>query len=261
MVFTLGVGAYGAARVLTRRPGGYLLLTAGLLAGSLVRPHVALIELVAFGIALLVGHQTNRSGVVTPGSVGKVAGLVVLLVLGGLLAERFGSLVGSTDITDVNAVLEINLNRSEQGGSAFPPADPTNPVGYVQSAVTVLFRPFPTETGGLEQTAAALEAALLWCIVVASWRRLATVPARLRSQPYVTIAVCYALMFIFGFGTIANFGILARQRSQLMPFVFVLLSLTAAYRARAGSRSGKGGGQARSTRRSTRSPSSRAIRS
>ena len=35
-------------------------------------------------------------------------------------------------------------------------------------------------------------------------------------------------MFTFGFGTIANFGILARQRSQVMPFLFVLLSVTAA---------------------------------
>ena len=55
-----------------------------------------------------------------------------------------------------------------------------------------------------------------------------TIPGRLRTQPYVTLALFYVLMFIFGFGTIANFGILARQRSQVMPFLFVLLSLTAA---------------------------------
>ena len=62
---------------------------------------------------------------------------------------------------------------------------------------------------------------------IASWRRLMTIPGRLHAQPYVTLAVCYLLMFVFGFGTIANFGILARQRSQVLPFVFVLLSLTA----------------------------------
>src|SRR5258705_5785030 len=55
MIFTLGIGALGAARVLVRRPGGYSLLTVGLLAGSIVRPHVALIELVAFALAFLVG--------------------------------------------------------------------------------------------------------------------------------------------------------------------------------------------------------------
>jgi hypothetical protein len=44
----------------------------------------------------------------------------------------------------------------------------------------------------------------------------------------VTLGLFYVLMFAFGFGTIANFGILARQRSQVVPFLFVLLSVTAA---------------------------------
>lgn len=253
MLFTLGIGALGAARVLVRRPGGYSLLTIGLLAGSIVRPHVALLELVAFALAFLVGRHPERGGSITPSSLGKVAGLVVLVVLGGVLAERFGSIVGSTDVTDVNAVLAINESRTEQGGSAFSPADPTNPVGYVEAAVTVLFRPFPSETGGLEQTAAALEAVVLWCLVVASWRRISTIPGRLRREPYVTFALCYLAMFIFGFGTIANFGILARQRSQVMPFLFVLLSVTAVYE--------RGSGKARPTSRATRSSTSRAISS
>jgi hypothetical protein len=228
MIFTLGIGALGAARVLMRRPGGYTLLVIGTLLGSIVRPHVVLLELVAFALAFLIGRQPDRGGAVTPSSIGKVAGLVVLLVLGGVLAQRFGTLVGSSDLTDVNSVLAINGKRTDQGGSAFKPSDPTNPVGYATAAVTVLFRPFPNETGGVEQTAAALEALFLLCLFIASRRRLYTIPERLRTQPYVTFAVFYVLMFIFGFGTIANFGILARQRSQVMPFVFVLLSLTAA---------------------------------
>ena len=60
MVFTLGIGALGAARVLMRRPGGYTLLVVGTLLGSLVRPHVALLELVAFGLAFLIGRQPDR---------------------------------------------------------------------------------------------------------------------------------------------------------------------------------------------------------
>jgi hypothetical protein len=263
MLFTLGIGALGAARVLTRKPGGYSLLVVGLLAGSVVRPHVSLLELVAFAIAFLVGRQTPRRGTLTPGSIGKIAGLVVLVVLGGVLAERFGSLVGSKDLTDVNAVLEINQTRTDIGGSAFTPADPTNPLGYVEAGVTVLFRPFASETGGVEQTAAALEDLFLVVLVVLSWRRLASIPRRLRSEPYVTFALSYVLMFVFGFGTISNFGILARQRSQLMPFVFVLLSLTAAGRARRPDRSypGRAAGHPRPTNRSTRSSTSRTIAS
>ena len=163
MVFTLGIGAVGAARVLTRRPGGYALLIVGTLLGSLVRPHVALLELVAFGLAFLIAPSSRRQrGAVNAASVGKVAGLVFLLVLGAVLVQRFGdTLAGSADLTDVDSVLAINANRTEQGGSAFDASDPTTPVGYVVAVVTVLFRPFPNETGGLEQTAAALEAFFL----------------------------------------------------------------------------------------------------
>jgi hypothetical protein len=38
------------------------------------------------------------------------------------------------------------------------------------------------------------------------------------------------LAFIFAFGTIGNFGILARERSQVMPYIFVLLALPKAAR-------------------------------
>ena len=70
---------------------------------------------------------------------------------------------------------------------------------------------------------------LIWSIVLAvvGWRRLLSIPKRIRPEPYVAMALAYVLMFIFAFGTIANFGILARERSQMMPYVFVLLSLTA----------------------------------
>ena len=60
-----------------------------------------------------------------------------------------------------------------------------------------------------------------------SVRRLASIPKRLRSEPYIIYALAYALMFFFAFATIANFGILARERSQVMPFMFVLLAIPA----------------------------------
>src|SRR5207248_1344708 len=81
LLFTLGIGALGAARVFMRRPGGYTLLTIGLLLGSIVRPHVALIELVAFAFALLIGRRVNtRPGAITPGSIAKIAVLGIMLV-------------------------------------------------------------------------------------------------------------------------------------------------------------------------------------
>jgi hypothetical protein len=227
MVLTLGIASVGAARVLVRRPGGYTLLVLGLLLGSFVRPHVSLMALLAFGVALLIGRrETIRPGV-TPSSIAKVAGLVILIAIGGVVASRAADVLNVDDFSSssINSALETNVGRTDEGGSTFTPANPQNPLGYVESAFTILYRPLPIEAHGAEQIATALEGVFLLGLTIASWRRLATVFGRLRSEPYVTYAVVYLLMFFFAFGTMSNFGIVARQRSQAIPFVFVLLSL------------------------------------
>jgi hypothetical protein len=224
MLFTLGIAALGAARVLKRQPGGYSLLLVGTLAGSFVRPHVALLLVIAFAVALVIGRRQTRPGAVTPGSVGKIAGLVVILVLGSVLATRTADLLKANDVgSSVDAALLQNSTRTSQGGSAFHAPNPKNPIGYVEAAVTVVFRPFPIEAHGLESIASSIEGLFLLALALASWRRLASIPRQLRGSPYTMLAIAYMLMFVFAFGTIANFGILARERSQLMPFVFVLL--------------------------------------
>jgi hypothetical protein len=225
MLFTLGIGALGAAKVLRRMPAGYTLLAIGLLLGSIVRPHIALMELIAFAFALLIGRRADaRSGAVTPGSVAKVAGLLILLVLGAVLVNRTGDLLSSNDINpSVESALERNVNQTAEGGSAFTPSDPQQPIGYAVAGVTILVRPFLYEAHGTDQLGVSLEGLFLIVLAASSWRRLVTIPRRLRSDPYVTMAIVYTLLFIVALGTVSNFGILSRQRSQVMPFVFVLL--------------------------------------
>lgn len=234
MLFTLGIGALGAARVLVRRPGGYTVMVIGLMLGSLVRPHISLMELLAFAFALLVGRRVNtRAGALTPGSVAKVAGLIVLVVVGAVLVNRTGDLLSSNDINgSVESALNTNSSRTAQGGSAFSASNPRQPVGYAIAAVTILVRPFPFEAHAIDQFGTALEGLGLIVLAALSWRRLVTIPGRLRSDPYVTMAIVYILMFIFALGTVGNFGILARERTQVIPFVFVLLCVPASARSR-----------------------------
>jgi hypothetical protein len=58
-----------------------------------------------------------------------------------------------------------------------------------------------------------------------SIRRLSHVPVALMRNAYAAYAVAFAFMFVYVFAFIANFGILSRQRAQLLPFVFVVLAL------------------------------------
>ena len=234
ILFTLGIASVGAARVLVRRPGGYAFLVVGLLLASIVRPHLAVIAVVAFAISLLIGRRTTvATRAVTPGSVAKVAGLVILLAVGAVLANRLGDFLDANDIDGIDNALEANVSRTgDEGTSVFDAPDPQNPLGYAEAAVTILFRPFVFETSGVEQFVTALEAVFLAGLAIASWRRLVSVPFRLRRDPYVAYATFMVLMFIFLLGTIANFGILARQRTQVMPFLFVLLCVTVAVKVK-----------------------------
>ena len=226
LLFALGIASLGAARVLVRCRGGYTLLVVGLVLGSFVRPHVVLLALAAFAFALLLSRRgTARPGTLTPASLAKIAGLVLLLVLGGYLASKTADLLNTGDF---GAALTQNAARTDEGGSGFTAADPRNPLGYAESVVTVLFRPFPIEVHGIEQLGTSIEALFLAAMLAFSARRLVSIPRRLRAEPYVTYALVYLLMFFFAFGTVSNFGLLARERSQAMPLVFVLLSVSAA---------------------------------
>jgi hypothetical protein len=227
MVFTIGVATYGAARVFKRMGGGYLLMGSGLFAASFVRPHVALLGLIAFAVALLVGRRHNVRGSVTPSVIAKGVGLVLVIIIGSVLISRTQKLLGVEDFSSasITTATASVTKQTTVGTSSFTPANPRTPQGFVVAAATVLFRPFPIEAHGSEQLFTSIEGMVLAAITVLSVRRLLTVPRRLRAQPYITFALASVLLWILAFGVIANFGILARERTQMLPYYFVLLSV------------------------------------
>jgi hypothetical protein len=68
---------------------------------------------------------------------------------------------------------------------------------------------------------------LLLGLTVASGRRLRRLPRALWENPYVSYAFVYSALFVLAFSNFANFGILARQRVQLLPLFLVLLAMPA----------------------------------
>ena len=49
--------------------------------------------------------------------------------------------------------------------------------------------------------------------------------ASIRTTPYVAFCLGYVLAFVYAFSSFSNFGILARQRVQALPFLLVFLAL------------------------------------
>ncbi len=77
MMLSLGLCAYGAARILERQGWGWICLAAGVGLGYMVRPHVPVVVLAALAVAVVFRRRRGQPPVLGP--VGRVVTIVVLM--------------------------------------------------------------------------------------------------------------------------------------------------------------------------------------
>lgn len=228
MLLGLGLGAWGASRLVTGQRGGLLSAFAGLLAMYMVRPHVAILMLAAVGVGMVVNAIFKTADdVKSVGFVSKALMLGVLVVAGSLLAPRVASFLNVDDVggSGFDAALDYTQQQTTQGGSSFAAAEVGSIADYPWAFLTVVFRPFPWEVNSLQGVISAAEGMMLFGLLALSARRLMRLPTEAIKRPYAAFAAAFIFMFCYVFSFIGNFGILARQRSQLLPFVFVMAAL------------------------------------
>ena len=222
MVFSAGIAVLGAARLFTRVRGGYLLLGLGLGLGALVRPHVSLLLFAALAIGFLVGRRDSRRipGQFSLAGITKVIGIVVLLVAGSVLAPATARFlkVDSLNSDGVSHRHHRHPGPDQRGQLGVPAGQPELadrlPRGGRHRAVP------PAARRGRRRRRPGHAASRGWpcsALLAVGWRRSWTALRRLRSSPYITMAVAYIAMFTYAFAAIANFGILTRERVQLLP--------------------------------------------
>jgi hypothetical protein len=216
MLFSLGLAAYGVAGYMTNRRSGVPLFALGLAASCMVRPHVGLAVAAAFVVALVVGRR--------PGSrlIGLAVAAVAMAVVLAQVQQYFN--LDTIDAVAVEQVIDSTREQTSQGGSAFDAPRSRSLAGLPLAVFSVLFRPLPWEAGSMLILAASLEGLVLLALFVRLRRNVATSVTRGRVQPFVLFALTYSVVFCLAFSSFGNFGILARQRVQLFPFVFVLLA-------------------------------------
>ena len=230
MMLVLGAAALGTAQLIAGRFRGLVWLTLGLWGAAIVRPHMALIVgaglAVAAPIAVLAGSTGGERR--HRGRLGGAVLVLVLLLAGSTVigvAENFLGLE-SLNTESTQEKLDQVMQQTAQGGSRFTTLSPNNPLGFALGGVTVLFRPFPMEAHNAQAVLAGLEGVALLVLCVASLRRLARLPREVLRRPYAAFAVVYTFAFVYAFSSVVNFGILARQRAQLLPALFVVLCLS-----------------------------------
>jgi hypothetical protein len=234
MLFALGLAAFGTARLLTGRAWrGLVVAGIGLYLAMLVRPHVAGIAGLGLVVAYLLARPPRRLGAAGP--VVKLLALVALVGLAVLLLGKTQAYLldkGIDPADGVNSVLAESARRTGQGGSSFAAQSAvSSPVKLPLAAVTILFRPFLFEAHNAQVAVTALESTLLLCLTISRRRSVWQALRHPRRRPYVAFVTVYMVAFVFAFSTIANFGILARERTQLLPFYMVLLAIPVRHRA------------------------------
>lgn len=221
MSLWIGLGVYGMARLLTYQPFGYVTIAIACAGMAAVRPHVAAIYAVGLGSAVVLRRAKGQRG----GAAKRLVALVVVAALAGILMSRLQTFFDVDRGLDLAQTFEETTERSATGGSEFNPPDPTTPVGLPLTIVTVLFRPFIFEVRTTAALFTAIEGTFLLGLFAWNAGRLFRLPAQIIARPFVGFAVMYTLAFSFAFAAIANFGILARQRTQLFPIAIVVLAI------------------------------------
>jgi hypothetical protein len=224
MLLAIGITLYGAARMLQRRPMGVVLTILGVAGLTLCRPHVALVVLACLLTALLVQRSPSRSPLTPVVRLVSIALVVAVSLVVVSQTESFFGVQSLNQETVQTTLSETELSTG-QGGSSFTPVTVNTPLDLPLATTTVLFRPLPFEAHNAQMLLTSFEGLFLLGLCIVSWRRLAAVPRLMRSTPYVAFAFVFVLLFVYAFSSFGNFGILARQRTQVLPFLFVLLAL------------------------------------
>ena len=226
MMLAIGLATLGVAHLLGPHPRvrGALYLALGVLAILQVRPHMAAI--IVGGIA--VGAIARRPGRLSVRQTGpRILLLIVLIPLLVVSLNRMSQFFGADDLStrSVDAGLQYTRDQTTTGGSKFRSTPVNSPLDLPVAAASVLFRPFPWEVRNATTLIAAAEAVLLGTLVVRCWASLVALPRQVLRNPYLAYVVGYSTLFIIAFSNVGNIGILARQRTQLLPILLTLLAL------------------------------------
>jgi hypothetical protein len=221
MVFALGLGAYGVAHILTHQTvKGLVLLVAGLWPAAVVRPHMAGMMAIALVVAILV--QPVRAKGRQLALAIRVTTLLLMLVMSAFLVGQTQEFLKAESISEA---LSQTTEVTSKGGSEFKPIAFLTPIGAPLATFQVLFRPTLLDAHNSQAILAGVEGTFLFLLTLFRWRWVWAAVKRLRRTPYIAFVGAYTGMFVIAYSSFANFGILARERVQLLPLFFVLLSI------------------------------------
>jgi len=226
MQFGLGSVALGAAYILTDRmlhgflvalPGGWLVYS--------VRAHLLGLTAIALAFAYVLGRRRRIASETV--SLFRPIGIVLVVLMAAFAVTQGAKQLHISALTPdaVQAELQATSASTTQEGSAFNTNVSLSPLHLPQDAVTVLLRPFPWEVQSKNQILASLEGMALVGFMLLRRKSIALSLRKLREVPFLLYAWILTLLYVLLFQAFGNFGLLVRERSIVLPAMYVLLAL------------------------------------
>lgn len=222
-VLAIGLTVFGYAGGVSRIR--WVPFLAGLGIAFALRPHVGAV----LGLATVAAYWLQTWGRPSPRKFVEMIAAAVLaafLLLG--MAAQFG--IADPDLEGVQEFVAFRGGQTVAGGSSLG-GRPSGVLAIPLAFVNIWMRPFPWEAHNVMALFAAVEILLFWWLAwkYRKWLRLA-LKGWWRDR-----MLSFAAPLLFGYTvmiglTFANLGIIARQRSPLFPFLFIILTAAGARR-------------------------------
>ena len=206
-----------------RLPRRYLAFGAGMAIALLVRPHIALIAMVALSMTVALARGTS---LFTRGALLAVV-LAGTVSVAGLVQDSFYGLnISNKD--SVTEFIETKSSVSEESGGDVNIVGSSFPV----KLVSLLFRPFFIDATGLLGYIASLENVVLLIVIVTLVWSFRTSLAIARAAMFARFAGLFFIMLTMLLAMVNyNVGLGLRQKMMMMPALLVFFAAVLAVRA------------------------------
>ena len=215
-ILLMGLGISVLGYVGTRGRMHWSALAIGLFFVFAIRPQVAAVVVLAIVLGQMItagGRWTARRGAQSA----LVAGLGFWLLWRAL--ESIGAGFDAQGMEGY--VSQRAAATAAEGGSTVPTG--TGLAGALLGLFNILFRPLPWEARGIPGLIASVEIWGFWLLVWLHRGGAWAAVRQLRSNRLVAMGIPFILLYATTLGmSVANLGIIARQRIFLFPFLFLL---------------------------------------
>lgn len=225
IVVALDCGVRLVERVL---PAPLIVLTTSLVLAFTFRAWVALILAGGLLVGIALGHSRLTSGL--------TAGLGALVVVASVMLASGLGYAGYKSATSVD-LQQAQVVRNDSAASAatgFQPevdiSSTPSALGYLpRGVVSFVLGPFPWQIGGARQLPFVPDMILWWALLPSLWRGFRS-SGRLVGRRRLLFVLPATGIILFMSLALGNFGVIARERLQLLVLVVPLIALGLAER-------------------------------